>query len=236
MVELDKILSERSDERVLKAIKEISDPEFAKLVEAILGYLELKVVHSRPKGTFVIVECIHRPDGKKYIVFFSRRDTVITTADITSLISYMSKAESPNALVLTTSTIERDAAVLAEKSNVGLADATKLAALLRRFDLDKEVIRAAEIWKERAKVATIPGADRQLEEAMRFGYESIASRDFMKALDNFDRAIMLREDYDVPWRLKGNVLDEMGYHEQALECYKHALELFPESDERKSVV
>jgi superkiller protein 3 len=231
MVELDKILSERSDERVLKAIKEISDPEFAKLVEAILGYLELKVVHSRPKGTFVIVECIHRPDGKKYIVFFSRRDTVITTADITSLISYMSKAESPNALVLTTSTIERDAAVLAEKSNVGLADATKLAALLRRFDLDKEVIRAAEIWKERAKVATIPGADRQLEEAMRFGYESIASRDFMKALDHFDRAIMLREDYDVPWRLKGNVLDEMGYHEQALECYKHALELFPESDE-----
>ncbi len=231
MVELDKILSERSDERVLKAVKEVSDPEFTKLVEAILGYLELKVVQSRPKGTFVIVECIHRPDGKKYVVFFSRRDTVVTKADITSLISYMSKAESPNALVLTTSSIETDAAVLAEKNNIGLADATKLAALLRRFDLDKEVIRAADVWKERAKIATIPGADKQLEEAMRLGYESIASRDFMKALDHFDHAIMLREDYDVPWRLKGNVLDEMGYHEQALECYKHALELFPESDE-----
>lgn len=231
MVELDRILSERSDERVLKAIKEVSDPEFARLVEAVLGYLELKVVNSRPKGTFAIVECLHRPDGKKYVVFFSRRDAVITVADITSLKSYMSKAESPNALVLTTSSIERDAAAMAEKSNIGLADSTKLAALLRRFDLDKEVIRAAEVWKERAKVTTIPGADKQLEETMRLGYESIASRDFMKALDHFDRAIMLREDYDVPWRMKGNVLDEMGYHEQALECYKHALELFPESDE-----
>jgi superkiller protein 3 len=231
MVELDKILSERSDERVLKAVKEISDSEFTKLVESILGYLEMKEMRSRPKGTFVISECIHRPDGKKYVVFFSRRDELISKADIESLLSYMARVESPNGLVLTTSAIDREGVALAESNSIGLADGTKLAALLRRFDLDKEVIRAAELWKERVKVTSLPGGDRQLEEAMRLGYESLASKDFMKALDHFDRAIMLKEDYDVPWRLKGNTLDEMGYHEQALECYKHALELFPESDE-----
>ena len=231
MVQIDKILSERSDDRVLKAVKEISDSEFTKLVESILGYLELKISRSRPKGSFVISECIHRPDGKKYVVFFSRGNEAMSKADIQSLLSYMAKAESPNGLVLTTSTIDKEGTALAEKNDVALADGVKLAALLRRFDLDRDVVKAADLWRERAKITVVPGSDRQLEEAMKLGYEAIASRDFMKALDFFDRAIMLREDYDVPWRLKGNTLDEMGYHEQALECYKHALELYPESDE-----
>ncbi len=231
MVELDKILSERSDEKILRAVKDVSDQEFKRLVETVLGYLELKISRSRPKGSSYIAECTHRPDGKKYIVFFSRRDEVVTRADVESLLSYMSRVESPNGLVLTVSSITSEAATLAEKNNVGLADATKLAALLRRFDLDREVIKAAETWKERSRLATAPGTDRQLEEAMKAGYESLAAKDYMKALDHFDRAIMYKEDYDVPWRLKGNTLDEMGYHEQALECYKHALELYPESDE-----
>jgi tetratricopeptide (TPR) repeat protein len=231
MVELDRILSERSDERIIRAIKGVSDQEFNKLVEAILGYLELRIVRSRPKGSFYISECIHRPDGKKYVVFFSRRDDSITKADIESLLSYMTRTEAPNGLVLTVAAVAPDAAALGENRSVGFADGVKLSALLRRFDLDRDVIRAADLWKERAKATKIPGADRQLEEAMRLGYESLSMKDYMKALDHFDHAIMIKEDYDVPWRMKGNTLDEMGYHEQALECYKRALELFPESDE-----
>ena len=231
MVEIDKILSERSDDRILKAVREISDTEFNKLVEAVLNYLEIKVTRSKPKGNFTIAEGIHRPDGKKYVVLFSRRSETVAKDDIDTLVSYMRKVETPNALVLTVSSIAKQAAVLSENNNIGLADGTKLAALLRRFDLDKDVIRAAEAWKERAKLTSIPGADRELEEAMKSGYEALASKEYMKALDFFDQAIMLKEDYDVPWRFKGNTLDEMGYHEQALECYKHALELFPESDE-----
>ena len=231
MVEIDKIISERSDERVIKAVKAISDQEFNKLVESTLGYIELKVIKTRPKGTFIITECVHRSDGKKYVVFFSRRDDVITRSDLESLVSYMKKVESPNGLVLTTSAISPDATSYADENNIGLADSTKLAALLRRFDLDKEVIKSADLWKERAKMTKLPGANRELEEAMKSGYESLAAKDYMKSLDQFDKAIMLREDYDVPWRLKGNTLDEMGYHEQALVCYKNALELYPESDE-----
>lgn len=231
MVELDKILSERSDERILRAVKELPDQEFYRMVNAVLGYLEIRPARTRPKSAFMIVEGIHRPDGKKYIVFFSRREEQVTARDIESIASYMARMQTSNGLVLTTSTIEAAAYELADKSNIGLADGAKVAALLRRFDLDKEVIRAAEAWKERAKVAFIPGADRQLEEAMKEGYEALASRDYMKALDAFDRAILIKEDYDVPWRMKGNALDEMGYHEQALECYKRALELYPESDE-----
>ncbi len=231
MVEIDKILSERSDDRIIKAVKEISDTEFNRLVESVLGYLELKITRSKPKGNFTIIEGVHRPDGKKYVVLFSRRTEPVSKDDIETLISYMRKVETPNALVLTVSTIAKQAATLSEGNNIGLADGVKLAALLRRFDLDKDVIRAAEAWKERAKLTSIPGADKQLEEAMKSGYEALAGREYMKALDFFDQAIMVKEDYDVPWRFKGNTLDEMGYHEQALECYKHALELFPESDE-----
>lgn len=231
MVELDKILSERSDERIIKAVKEISDQEFGRMVDAALGYLELKSIKTRPKGSFFVAECVHRPDGKKYVVFFSRRDEPVTKTDMENLLSYMKKVESPNGLVFTASIIAQEAVRFAEANDIGVADGTKLAALLRRFDLDKEIIKAADLWKERAKTTSIPGADRELEGAMKAGYDALASRDNMKALDSFDHAIMLKEDYDVPWRLKGNTLDEMGYHEQALSCYKRALELYPESDE-----
>jgi tetratricopeptide (TPR) repeat protein len=231
MVEIDKILSERSDERILKAVSEISEQEFNRLVEKVLGYLELKVQRSRTRGTFVIADCLHRPDGKKYVVFFSRRDETISRSDIESLVSYMSRTESPNGLILTTSVIEPDGAKHAESSSVGLADGSKLAALLRRFDLDKEVVRSADMRKEQSRLGPTISGDKRLQEIMSEGYEALADKDFMKALDAFDRAILLDEAYDVPWRMKGNTLDEMGYHEQALECYRHALELFPESDE-----
>ncbi len=231
MVELDKILSERSDDRILLAVKEISEHDFSRLVESILGYLELKILRSRPRESFVIADCVHRPDSNKYTVFFSRRDEPVTRADIESLASYMERADTQNALVLTTSSIMADAIPLADSKKIGTADGVKLSALMRRFDLDKEVIRAADARKEKTKVVAVPGMDKRLGAAMAAGYEAMADKDLMKALDAFDRAILVDDSYDVPWRMKGNVLDEMGYHEQALECYRHALELLPESGE-----
>ena len=231
MVELDRILSERSDERILAALKAVSDEDFARMAERVLAYLELKVVRSRPKGTFIISDCLHKPDGKSYAVFFSRRDDVISKNDIESLSSYMAKAGSTDGLVMTTSTIERDAEAVAEKAGIGLADGGKVAALFRRFDLDRELVRIADSRRERPTRAAVPGLDRNLEAAMAEGYQALADKDHMKALDAFDRAILVDDSYDVPWRMKGNTLDEMGYHEQALECYRHALELLPESDE-----
>jgi len=147
MVEIDKIISERSDERILKSLKYNTDQEFAKLVESILGYLELKLLRSRPKGAFYVAECIHRTDGKKCVVFFSRSDEVVSKSDMESLLSYMTRAESPNGLVLATSLIASDAASFAEVNNIGIAGGTKLSALLRRFDLDKEVMRSVEARK-----------------------------------------------------------------------------------------
>jgi tetratricopeptide (TPR) repeat protein len=231
MVELDRILSERSDERILSAVKAVSDQDFTKVVERVLAYLELKVVRSRPKGTFVISDCIHKPDGKRYAVFFSRRDDVISKNDIESLATYMKKAESSDGLVMTTSTIAPDAETPAQKANIGLADGGKVAALFRRFDLDREVVRLADSRRDRPPQVAVPGLDHKLEAAMAEGHQALADKDFMKALDAFDRAILVDDSYDVPWRMKGNTLDEMGYHEQALECYRHALELLPESDE-----
>ncbi|OGS42773.1 MAG: hypothetical protein A3K76_06460 [Euryarchaeota archaeon RBG_13_57_23] len=231
MVEIDRIISERSDEKLVKAVREISDTDFTRLVETILGYLELKIQKMHPKGSFVVLESVHRPDGKKYVVFFSRRNELVTRADVESLVNYMSKLQAASGLILTTSSFEPEAVPIAESNNVGLADGNKLAALMRRFDLDNDVIRAAELKQERTRVVVAPGTDKELQEAMLAGYEALASKDYMKALDLFDKAIMVKEDYDLPWRLKGNTLDEMGYHEQALECYRRTLELYPESDE-----
>jgi tetratricopeptide (TPR) repeat protein len=231
MVEIDKILSERSDVRIIDAVKALSDQDFGRLVERVLGYLELKIMKSRPKGTFVIADCVHRREATKYTVFFSRRDEAIVKGDIESLVSYMARAESPRALVLTISSIADEASKLAEQSGIGLADGSKLVALLRRFDMDKEIVRAADTRKEAVQRVPMPGADARLEDAMAAGYNALADKDHMKALDAFDRAILFDDSYDVPWRMKGNTLDEMGYHEQALECYRHALELLPESDE-----
>jgi len=233
MVELDRILSERSDERILRSLCTLPDQEFVSITEKVMGYLELKIIRSRPRGAYIIADCEHRPDGKKYTVFFSRREELVGRGDIESLISYMTKTGADNALVFTVNGVTPDGESLIKERSIGSADGVKLAALLRRFDLDKVVVNLVDSKKE----SVVPEPERtrvagnKLEDAMRSGYDALAAKDHMRALEAFDLAIFLDETYDVPWRLKGNTLDEMGYHEQALECYKRALELLPESDE-----
>jgi len=234
MVQLDKILSERSDDRILGAVSVLSDEEFHRLAERLLGYLELKVTKSRPMGTFYIADCAHKPDGKLYIAFISRRDEAVSLSDIQSLISYMNRTGAKDGLTIATSSVVANAMSLAEANGIGLADGAKFAALLRRFDLDREVIRAADVHEARAKAAPFApaaGAGGEIEEEMAAGYAALSDKDYVRAVNHFDRAILLRDDYDVPWRMKGNALDEMGFHGQAVECYKRALEFYPESDE-----
>lgn len=234
MVQLDRILSERSDERIIQSVKGLPDQGFCALVDRVLGCLELRVARSRARETFVVADCEHRPDSKKYTVFFSRREEPIGQDDVGSLLSYMEKTAAASALVFTTGDITPEGESLLRDKGIGYADGAKLAALLRSFDLDKEISARAEPKAEDA-VAAHPQAVRlagdRLEAAMASGYDALSAKDYMRALEAFDLAIFLDDTYDVPWRMKGNTLDEMGYHEQALECYKRALELLPEGDE-----
>ncbi|MCJ7562876.1 MAG: restriction endonuclease, partial [Thermoplasmata archaeon] len=139
MVELDKILDERSDDRIIGAVLNLPDPEFSNLVEKVLGYLELKMSRSRLRETFVIADCIHRSDDTRYAILFSRREQPLGRGDVESLISYMEKTGASSALVFTTASILDEAVELMCEHSIGFADGKKLIAILRRFDLDKEV-------------------------------------------------------------------------------------------------
>ncbi|UCE91935.1 MAG: tetratricopeptide repeat protein [Methanobacteriota archaeon] len=231
MVEIDKILSERSDERILSALQSISNSEFSALVERILGFLGLRTTRSRARGDFIIAECIHQPDARKYVVFFSRRDEVVAKQSVESLISYMKRIEAPNGLVISSSSIEPGAVRLAEGSSVGLADGPKLAALIRRFDIDRDVVQQADRARERSVAARPSGAAENVATKMADGAEALSSRDYLRALECIDDVILTDEGYAPAWRFKATVLEEMGYHEQALECYKHALDIDSASDE-----
>jgi tetratricopeptide (TPR) repeat protein len=231
MVELEKILSERSDERILAALRSVSEYEFKKTVERVLGYLGLKITRSRARADFIIADCIHRPDDAKYVVFFSRRDEGVSKQSVNSLVDYMRRVEAPMGLVLSTSSILPDAVKVAEANRVGVADGPKLAALIRRFDLDRALIQEADLARERGRQASVAGLDESVARMMVEGHEAFSSRDYVKALECFDQAILLHDGYDVAWRVKACVLDEMGFHEQALECFKRAVDLNPSSDE-----
>jgi len=231
MVELDKILSERSDEIILSALHAVSEYEFKTAVERVLGCLGLKVTRSRARADFIIADCIHRPDDAKYVVFFSRRDEGVSKQSLDSLIGYMKRIEARNGLVLSTSSILPAAVKAAEANNVGVADGPKLAALIRRFDLDRALIHEADIARERGRHASVAGLDETVAKMMAEGHDALSSRDYVKALECFDQAILLHEGYDVAWRVKAIVLDEMGFHEQALECFKRAVDMNPDSDE-----
>ncbi|HIH01860.1 TPA: tetratricopeptide repeat protein [Thermoplasmata archaeon] len=225
MVDLNKILSERSDDRILSAIRRVSESEFRQLVELVLGCLSLKVVRSRAKADFVIADCVHRPDDVKYIVFFSRRSEDISRQSIDSLTNYMKRVGAPHGLAFSTSSIMPDAVKAAGANDVGVADGPKLAALIRRFDLDRSLIREADLSNERERRASVAGLDETVAKRMADGHDAFSRRDYVKALECFDHVISIHEGYDVAWRVKANVLDAMGYHEQALECYRRAIDL-----------
>ncbi len=231
MVDLNKILSERSDQRILSDLHAISDFEFKSLVERVLVNLGLKVTRSRAKADFVIADCVHRTDEAKYVVFFSRRDEGVSKQSVNSLVNYMRKVEAPNGLVLSTSSIMADAVKVAEANSVGVADGSKLAALIRRFDLDRSLMHQADMARDRGRQASIAGLDSTVSAKMAEGYEAFSNRDFVRALECFDQVILTHDSYDVAWRIKAVVLDEMGFHEQALDCLRRAVDLNPRSDE-----
>lgn len=232
MVELDRILSERSDERILSATVALSNAGFERLVERVLGCLGLSISRSRAKGDFIIADCIHKPDDVKYVVFFSRRDENVTKKSVESLVSYMERVEAPKGLVLTSSSIMPNAVRLAEARDVGVADGPKLAALIRRFDLDRELLREADIARKRdEELATTSHLDETVAAKMAAGYEALSDKDYLRALEHVDQVILANEDLDAAWRLKAIALDEMGYHEQALECFRHAVAINKDSDE-----
>ncbi|HUU07231.1 MAG TPA: tetratricopeptide repeat protein, partial [Thermoplasmata archaeon] len=231
MVQIDRILSERSDDRIRSALTAITDSEFSRLSERLLGHLGLRIVRSRTRNGFVIADCVHRPDDMRYVTFFSRRAEVISKEDVESLIAYMGRVEASKAIILTISTISANAVQIAERGSVSMADGAKVAALIRRFDLDRELVRHGEAASHQKSHSETSDVDPGTGDAMRLGYEALASRDYLSAMDAFDKAILMDDEYDVAWRLKGNALDELGYHEQALECYKQALERNPDSDE-----
>ncbi len=231
MVDLEKIISERSDDRILAALRAIPDAEFSALVERILGYLGLKTTRRRVRSDFIIAECTHRPDARKYVVFFTRRDEPVAKQSVESLISYMKKIEAPNGLVISSSSIDADAVRFAEGKSVGLADGPKLAALIRRFDVDRDLIQLADTARERSRMAKSPGAAEAVAEKIAEGYEALSGRDYFRAMECVDGVILSDEANAAAWRLKASILEEMGYHEQALECYKHALDIDSSSDE-----
>jgi len=232
MVELDRILNERSDERVLAALHAVSESEFNRFADRMLGYIGLKVTKKRAKTDFIIADCVHRPDGENYVVFLSRRPEPVSKQSVDSLVSYMGRAGASKGLVMSSSPILRDAVKVAEANDVEIADGPKLAALMRRFDLDRELIREAEAASERsARLGGTEDLEESAAQKMADGYGALSNRDFLKALEHVDQVILSNDDLDTAWRFKATVLDEMGYHEQALECYRHALDINRNSDE-----
>ena len=232
MVELDRILSERSDDRIISSVHALSNSGFSRLVERILGCLGLSISRKRDRGDFIIADCVHKPDSMNYVVFFSRRDEVVSMQAVESLVSYMERAEAPKGLVLSSSSIAPDAIKVAEAHDVGVADGPKLAALIRRFDLDRELLLEAETSRRRSTELTETGRlDESVAEKMAEGYEALAAKDYLNALELVDQAILGSDALDSAWRLKGIILDEMGYHEQAFECFRHALSIDNRSDE-----
>ncbi len=233
MVELDRILSERSDERVLESLHALSESEFDTFTTRLLGYLGLKISKKRLKSDFIIADCVHRPDNENYVAFVSRRQEPVSRQSVESLVSYMGRVGAPKGLVMSSSTILRDAVKVAEANDVEVADGPKLAALIRRFDLDKELIQTAKTASERgARLVEIPETtEESIAQKIAESYDALSNRDYLKALECVDQVILANENLDTAWRLKAMVLDEMGYHEQALECYRHALDINRNSDD-----
>ncbi|MDH3364951.1 MAG: tetratricopeptide repeat protein [Thermoplasmata archaeon] len=232
MVELDRILSERSDERILAALHAVSDSEFYRFAERVLGYIGLKIMKKRTKGDFIIADCVHRPDGENYVAFLSRRHEPVSKQSVESLVSYMKRVGASKGLVLSSSSIVSGAVKVAEANDVEVADGPKLAALIRRFDLDRELAKGAEIASEHsARFGESEDLEESVAQKMADGFDALSNKNFLKALEYVDQVILSNDDLDTAWRFKATVLDEMGYHEQALECYRHALDINRDSDE-----
>lgn len=221
------------DRKLMEMVNDLEPSGFRQLTIDLVQKMELDVSSSRMKGGDIIIEAVKSgPDGElPFIIKFKRGRGKVGPDHVQEIVGKKRDGAEMKPVFISTSDFTQDAQRYADLLNVNLAGGDKFAGLLREFGMDRELRDAlSKKVLEAEGERFLPSID-ELENQMRWGNDFFQSHNYKKALEYYEKALVMKPNYDVAWIMKGNSLNALERFDEASKAFEKAIESNPESEE-----
>ena len=220
----DEDLEARLDARMVRSLKEMASEPYKRLMTQLLGKMGLKVTGSVMMDDVAFLE--GEREGAKYLVMASRRPEHASVEGV-RIARERAQAEKRAAVLIVAHDIDAEAADLAAKEEVSLADRGKLVLLIKRYELSFQLTKDADrviLKKEgsRALPSAVP-----FETLLQKADEALRQSLYKEALESLDAALGMKSEHDLAWRMKASAHFYLGEYDDALEAVGQALRIRP---------
>jgi len=219
---LDEGMESRFDARIVKALRDLDADAFRSFMIHLVSEMGLKVTGAVTVDEVAVLEA-EREDSK-YLIMASRRPEHASAAGL-KLVRERAMLEGRLPVLMVTSRLDEEEQQEAERLEVSAADRSKLLLLLKKYEL------TAPLLKEIDRKILEKEGNRFLPSIGRFDSLMQAVEDAMKqeryqdALSELDRALELKPEHDLAWRMRAQSYLALGRTELALEAIRQAINI-----------
>ncbi|MGD1060828.1 MAG: tetratricopeptide repeat protein [Methanomassiliicoccales archaeon] len=212
----------RFDARIVKAIKDLDDDSYRGLIVHLVGEMGLKVTAAVSEDGLATIEA--ERDGTKYLVLASR-ELSHSGIEGLKLTRDMAAMEGRSPVLFVIGTMDDEALKEADRLEVSVGDRPRLLTLLKKFQLTGGLLKEID-----RKILEKEG-NRFLPSIGRFDARMQAAEDALKqgryqdALEELNRALELKPEHDLAWRMKAQAHLGLGQNDRALEAVHQAINI-----------
>ncbi|HVO78221.1 MAG TPA: tetratricopeptide repeat protein [Methanomassiliicoccales archaeon] len=212
----------RFDSRIVKALKDLDDDAFRGLMVHLVGEMRLNVTGAVTDEGIVIIEA--EREGSKYLVLASRDLSHSGPAGL-KLVRDRAAMEGRLPVLLVTGTMEDDVLKEADRLEVSVADRPKLLLLLKKYQLTGGLLKEIDrkiLEKEGSRF--LPSIGR-FDARMQAAEDALRQGRYQDALEELNRALEMKPEHDLAWRMKAQAHLGLGQNERALEAVHQAINI-----------
>ncbi len=212
----------RFDSRIIKAIKDLDEDAFRGLIVHLVGEMGLKVTAAVTEGGIATIEA--ERDGSKYLVLASREFSHAGPAGL-KMARDRAAMEGRLPVLFVAGAMDDDTLKEADRLEVSVADRPRTLLLLKKYQLTGGLLKEID-----RKILEKEGS-RFLPSIGRFDARMQAAEDALKqgryhdALEELNRALEMKPEHDLAWRMKAQAHLGLGQNERALEAVHQAINI-----------
>ena len=220
----DESLEERLDARMIRSIKDLDMESYQRLMSNLLSTIGVKVTASVVADDIVYMEGDR--EGEKFLVMASRRSGHANSEGL-RLIKQKAMMEERSPILLTTGDMDKEGVEYAEKNEISYADRTKLLLLLKKYQLTAPLMKEIDRKIMEQEGARFLPSIGQFDSLLKSGDQAMQEGKWQQAIDPLGKALQLKPEHDLAWRMKAIAHMNLDQGEEALDCMKHAIQIRP---------
>jgi tetratricopeptide (TPR) repeat protein len=217
-------LEERLDARMIRTIKDLDTESFKRLMSNLLSTIGVKVTASAVADDLVFMEGDR--EGDRFLVMASRRPGHASREGL-RLIKEKAALEGRAPILLVTGDMDKEGGEFAVQNDISFADRGKLLTLLKKYQLTEPLMREIDRKiMEQEGTRFLPSIG-QFDSLLQAGDEAMQEGRWKEAVEALGKALQLKPEHDLAWRLKAIAHMNLEEGDEALECMRRAIQIRP---------